>query len=101
MPRSFGEPLTKLRAVPIQENGEPLVDPRTLSRRIHFAQKHPKFEDMPRTPRVRRGVAERLAYLLKFVRLFFGGIETFLQIEPAALQAFLHLGDEDKAAADG
>src|SRR4051795_11977569 len=28
--------------------------------------------------------AERLAYLLKFVRLFFGGIETFLQIEPSA-----------------
>jgi DNA-binding transcriptional regulator GbsR (MarR family) len=45
-----------------------------------------------------RGEAERLAYLLKFVRLFFGGIETFLQIEPSALQAFLHLGDEDERA---
>jgi DNA-binding transcriptional regulator GbsR (MarR family) len=42
-----------------------------------------------------RGEAERLAYLLKFVRLFFGGIETFLQIEPSALQAFLRLADED------
>src|SRR5690349_21920885 len=42
------------------------------------------------------GEAERLAYLLKFVRLFFGGIETFLQIEPAALQAFLQLGDDEK-----
>ena len=61
MPRSFGEPLTKLRAVPIQDNGEPLVDPRTLSKRLHFAQKHPKFADMPRTPRVRQGVAEKLA----------------------------------------
>ena len=61
MPRSFGEPLTKLRAVPIEDNGEPLVDPRTLSKRIHFAQKHPKFEDMPRTPKVRKSVAERLA----------------------------------------
>jgi D-alanyl-D-alanine dipeptidase len=61
MARSFGEPLTKLRAVPIQENGEPLVDPRTLSKRIHFALKHPKFEDMPRTPRVRRRVAQMLA----------------------------------------
>ena len=61
MPRSFGEPLTKLRAVPIEDNGEPLVDPRELSRRIHFAQKHPKFADMPRTPRVRRRVAEMLA----------------------------------------
>jgi hypothetical protein len=40
------------------------------------------------------GEAERLAYLLKFVRLFFGGIETFLQIEPSALQAFLHLTED-------
>src|SRR5438067_5239239 len=40
------------------------------------------------------GEAERLAYLLKFVRLFFGGIETFLQIDPSALQAFLKLTDE-------
>lgn len=40
--------------------------------------------------------AERLAYLLKFVRLFFGGIETFLQIEPSALQAFLNLAEEDR-----
>lgn len=61
MPRSFGEPLTKLRAVPIEDNGKPLVDPRTLSPRIHFAQKHPKFEGMVRTPKVRKGVAERLA----------------------------------------
>ena len=61
MPRSFGEPLTKLRAVPIQDNGEGLIDPRTLSKRIHFARKHPKFEDMPRVPNVRQGVAERLA----------------------------------------
>jgi hypothetical protein len=41
-----------------------------------------------------RAEAERLAYLLKFVRLFFGGIETFLQIEPSALQAFLRLPEE-------
>ena len=38
--------------------------------------------------------AERLAYLLKFVRLFFGGIETFLQIDPSALQAFLRLAED-------
>jgi hypothetical protein len=44
-----------------------------------------------------KGEAERLAYLLKFVRLFFGGIETFLQIEPSALQAFLKLTDEEAA----
>ncbi len=61
MPRSFGEPLTKLRAVPIEDNGEPLVDPRSLSKRIHFAEKHPKFEGMPRTPKVRKRVAEMLA----------------------------------------
>ncbi|MBV9852212.1 MAG: D-alanyl-D-alanine carboxypeptidase family protein [Armatimonadetes bacterium] len=61
MPRSFGEPLTRLRAVRIQDNGDPLVDPCGLSPRIHFAQKHPKFEDMPRTPSVRRRVAEMLA----------------------------------------
>lgn len=47
-----------------------------------------------------RGEAERLAYLLKFVRLFFGGIETFLQIEPSALQAFLSLA-EDELPAEG
>jgi len=61
MARSFGEPLTKLRAVPILDNGEPLLDPRPLSPRIHFAEKHPKFSDMPRTPKVRQGVAEKLA----------------------------------------
>jgi D-alanyl-D-alanine dipeptidase len=61
MPRSFGEPLTRLRAVPIEDNGEPLTDPRTLSERIHFAENHPRFADMPRTPNVRQGVAARLA----------------------------------------
>ena len=61
MARSFGEPLIKLRAVPILDNGEPLVDPRSLSQRIHFAEKHPKFEEMHCTPKVRRRVAEMLA----------------------------------------
>ena len=61
MPRSFGEPLTRLRAVPIAECGEPLVDPRTLSPRIRFAAVHPKFGNMPRTPEVRQTVAEMLA----------------------------------------
>lgn len=41
-----------------------------------------------------QGEAARLSYLLKFVRLFFGGIESFLQVEPAALQAFLHLAED-------
>ena len=61
MPRSFGEPLTKLRAVPIRENGEPLVDPCALSPRIQFTREHPKYAGMPRTPRVRWRVAEMLA----------------------------------------
>jgi D-alanyl-D-alanine dipeptidase len=61
VPRSFGEPLARLRAVPIKDNGEPFVDPRTLSKRLHFAAKHPKFPDMPRTPEVRRRVAEMIA----------------------------------------
>ncbi len=61
MPRSFGEPLTKLRTVLIADNGEPLLDPRMLSKRIHFLEKHPKFADMPRTPRVRQSVAQMLA----------------------------------------
>src|SRR5260370_13650050 len=34
------------------------------------------------------GESERLAYLPKFVRLVFGGIQTCLHIEPAALQTF-------------
>jgi D-alanyl-D-alanine dipeptidase len=61
MTEDFGEPLPRLRAVPVHENGEPLADPRELSRRIHFAEKHPKFPDMQRVPLVRRRVAEMLA----------------------------------------
>jgi len=61
MPRSFGEPLTKLRAVPIIDNGEPLVDPTTLSKRLIFAEHHPRMLELTRTPRVRKRVAEMLA----------------------------------------
>ena len=61
MSRSFGEPLTKLRAVPIHDSGEPLLDPCGLSQRVQFADKHPRFPDMQRTPRVRKRVAEMLA----------------------------------------
>jgi hypothetical protein len=61
MPRSFGEPLTKLRAVPIRDNGGALSDPRSLSRRIHFAAKHPMWDDLVRTPQVRESVARMLA----------------------------------------
>ena len=41
-----------------------------------------------------RSFVRSLNILLKFVRLFFGGIETFLQIEPSALQAFLKLVED-------
>jgi D-alanyl-D-alanine dipeptidase len=63
MPRSFGEPLTKLRAVPIQDNGEPLLDPCSLTSRIRFSKVHPKFTELNdrRTPNVRKRVAEMLA----------------------------------------
>ncbi|MEO7720256.1 MAG: M15 family metallopeptidase [Capsulimonas sp.] len=61
MARSFGEPLTKLRAVPIVDNGEPLVDPRTLSPRVAFSEKHPAFEHMKCVPHVRKSVAEMIA----------------------------------------
>jgi len=61
MPRSFGEPLTKLRAVPIIDNGEPLVDPTTLSSRVVFAEHHPVMTHLTRTPKVRKRVAEMIA----------------------------------------
>ena len=61
MARSFGEPLTKLRAVPIVDNGEPLVDPRTLSPRVTFAKHHPYFTEMKCVPHVRKSVAEMIA----------------------------------------
>lgn len=59
--RSFGEPLAKLRRVPINECGEPLVNPLELSGRLHMAPKHERFGDIPRSPYVRRRVAEMLA----------------------------------------
>ncbi len=89
MARSFGEPLTKLRSVPIRENGEPLVDPRPLSSRIHFAAKHPKFAEMPRSPKVRKTVAQMLAYAAELLP---AGID--LQIiegfRPLAQQRFMY-----------
>jgi DNA-binding transcriptional regulator GbsR (MarR family) len=45
--------------------------------------------------------AARLSYLLKFVHLFFDGVERFLQIEPATLQAFLRLIEQSQAERQG
>ncbi len=89
MPRSFGEPLTRLRAVPIEDNGEPLVDPRNLSKRIHFAEKHPKFEGMSRTPKVRKRVAEILALAAKSMP---DGIDLIIieGFRPLAQQRFMY-----------
>ena len=61
MAKSFGEPLTRLRSVPIHENGEPLADPTVLSKRIHFSKNHPYFEGMICVPYVRATVAEMIA----------------------------------------
>lgn len=60
MAQSFGEPLTKLRSIPIKDNGEPLVNPCEMSDRIHFAEEHPVFKDIKRTPDVRESVAKKL-----------------------------------------
>ncbi len=89
MARSFGEPLTKLRAVPIEENGEPLVDPRTLSKRIHFAEKHPKYESIQCTPKVRKRVAEMLAQAAESLP---DGIDIviFEGFRPLAQQKFMY-----------
>lgn len=48
-----------LDAVPIHDNGEPLVDILELSPRLYFTSEHPVFE-FPRVPMVRRSVADML-----------------------------------------
>ena len=89
MPTSYGEPLTKLRAIKIRETGEPLVDPRTLSKRVHFAEKHPKFEDVKCTPMVRKRVAEMLAEAAE--KLPAGiDLEIFEGFRPLAQQRFMY-----------
>jgi len=62
MAKSFGEPLKKLRAIPISDNGEKLIDPQSLSKRIHKAEKHPVMtDDKSRSILVRETVAKKLA----------------------------------------
>src|SRR5687768_15998791 len=48
-----------LDAVPIRDNGEPLVDFLALCPKLIFAERHPVFE-FPRVHLLRRSVAERL-----------------------------------------
>lgn len=61
MAKSFGEPLTKLRAVPIIDNGETLVDPINFSSRIHKAKKHPVLPGDERSILLRETVAKMVA----------------------------------------
>lgn len=57
---SAEEPVSELRRIPIQENGEPLVDFVELCAAILWAERHPVFE-YQRQRLLRKGVAERLA----------------------------------------
>lgn len=60
MARSYGEPLKKLRAVPIKDNGEKLVDPIVMSDRIHWAKEHPRIKGTNRESLLRESVAKKL-----------------------------------------
>lgn len=59
-PLGRAESLTAQARVPIQDNGEPLVDFVGLTPRLVFAEQHPVF-DLPRVHLVRRSVAQMLA----------------------------------------
>ncbi len=61
MAKSFGEPLKKLRAVPIEDNGEKLIDPTSLSKRVHKAEEHPVMPGIERSILLRETVAKKLA----------------------------------------
>ena len=56
-PISIAEPVSDLRAIPIRDNGEPLVDFTTLP---NVVLGHPRF-DYRRETLLRKGVADRLA----------------------------------------
>jgi D-alanyl-D-alanine dipeptidase len=59
-PETYGETIHAVNRVPIEDNGERLVDPRDLQARILFATSHPRGR-FPRTPWVRETVAAMLA----------------------------------------
>src|SRR5947209_2254082 len=59
-PETYGETILAVNQVPIRDNGERLVDPRELDRRIVMATAHP-WTRFPPTPWVREGVARMLA----------------------------------------
>jgi D-alanyl-D-alanine dipeptidase len=59
-PETYGETITAVSRIPIEDNGERLVDPRELDGRVLFAEAHP-WTRFPRTPWVREGVARMLA----------------------------------------
>src|SRR5260370_3504692 len=59
-PETYGETILAVNQVPIEDNGERLVDPRELDRRILVASAHP-WTRFPPTPWVREGVARLLS----------------------------------------
>jgi D-alanyl-D-alanine dipeptidase len=58
------ETVDELKSVPIEDNGEPLVD--FAKAGLHFATRHPVFP-FPRVPLLRQGVVERLLEAVKRV----------------------------------
>ena len=59
-PETHGETIAAVSQVRIEDNGEPLVDPRELHPHILFAAEHP-WTRFPRTPWVRETVGRMLA----------------------------------------
>src|SRR5262245_10607767 len=59
-PETYGETILAVIRVPIQDNGERLVEPRDLDRRIVMATAHP-WTRFPPTAWLREGVGQMLA----------------------------------------
>ncbi|HVF10513.1 MAG TPA: hypothetical protein VNA16_06910, partial [Abditibacteriaceae bacterium] len=55
----YGEPVEELVKIPIEDNGEPLVDIFVVCPDLKWAPKIPRF-DFPRTGLARSGVAQML-----------------------------------------
>src|SRR4051812_8482294 len=59
-PETWGETILAVCRVPVEECGEPLVDPRALHAAITLADRHP-WTRFRRTPWVRASVGQMLA----------------------------------------
>jgi D-alanyl-D-alanine dipeptidase len=62
----YGEPISELVKIDIQDNGEPLVDIFAMSRRITWAVEGPRW-NFPRTGLARESVARMLAHAQKLL----------------------------------